>query len=74
MGTSAYLDDESAETAEKLMEDGEFSSISEVVRYSLKEFERHRRERKLAEKYRQEEPIRQEAIYAQKETLSDLDG
>lgn len=73
MGTSAYLNDETEELARRLEEEGGYDSLSEVVRNSLRELERRLREERLKKKYRREEPVSDEAMRAQAETLSDLD-
>jgi len=73
MATSAYLGDNVEEKAKKLVEEGDFDSISEAVKEGLILLEKKVREMRLAEKYRRERPVSEAEINAQKETFSDLD-
>jgi putative addiction module CopG family antidote len=74
MATSAYLGDEDEQKARKLVEEGEFESISEVVKEGLNLLENKLKEARLAEKYRRETPVSEAESEAQAKTLSDLDG
>lgn len=72
MPTSAYLDEDSEERARDLLRLKSYDSVSQVVREALKLMEQKYIEERLAEKYREEPPLKDEIESAQAETASEL--